>query len=316
MTALSSTSSGDFDSPATSVPPRTKKHQGRKMKRKRKKKKWVDSSHSGGGSVIMTLTEREVCDEVSQEYLNGGKRGRAVLGSNEDCPDSRRDRTKVCGGHQEHLQKLNRHPSLVLNADYQPLSNLPLSVWSWQDTVKAVFGGKVTVVDVYPGVFIRAVNLEIALPSVIAMNEYIPQNNQRPAFTRRNVFLRDGYRCQYCSQLFHTKDLSLDHYVPRCMGGRLNWENAVTSCKKCNGRKGSLLPSDLHAVGMKVLCEPRVPTKYDLAAVADRMLPRRVHPTWALYLGHQAVSDIDPLISSDEKHKYTVDEDEIMMFDV
>ena len=101
------------------------------------------------------------------------------------------------------------------------MSLLPLSLWCWQDAVKAIFQGKVTVVDTYPDVFIRAVNIDMPLPSVIALNEYVPKKDQTPAFTRRNVFLRDGYRCQYCNQYFRTNDLTLDHFVPRSMGGRL-----------------------------------------------------------------------------------------------
>jgi 5-methylcytosine-specific restriction endonuclease McrA len=65
--------------------------------------------------------------------------------------------------------------------------------------------------------------MDVDLPSVIALTEYVPQPRQNPAFTRRNVFLRDGYRCQYCAQRYHTQDLSLDHFVPRCVGGRLEW---------------------------------------------------------------------------------------------
>lgn len=100
---------------------------------------------------------------------------------------------------------------------------LPLSLWSWQDAVKAIFSGKVTVVDVYPDVTIRTTSLEIPLPSVIALNEYVPVGHKSPAFTRRNVFLRDDYKCQYCRQRFHTNDLSLDHVVPRSTGGVLSW---------------------------------------------------------------------------------------------
>lgn len=59
----------------------------------------------------------------------------------------------------------------------KPISYLPLSTWNWQESIKAVFSGKVTVVDVYPGVMIRAANLEIPLPSVIALNEYAPRPN-------------------------------------------------------------------------------------------------------------------------------------------
>lgn len=165
------------------------------------------------------------------------------------------------------------------------MSFLPLSLWHWQEAVKAIFSGKVTVVDVYEDVTIRAANLEIPLPSVIALNEYVPKYHQTPAFTKRNVFLRDEYRCQYCNEHFHTRDLSIDHVVPRCQGGLLHWENAVTSCHACNGRKGSLRVEELRSVGMRLLRPPRVPSQYELASIAGRMLPRRVHATWEPYLG-------------------------------
>lgn len=126
--------------------------------------------------------------------------------------------------HMEYMKKLDGRPALVLNADYQPLSHIPLSLWSWQDAVKAVFAGRVTVVDVYPGVSIQSIHIEIPLPSVIALNEYVPEASQsKPPFSRKNVFLRDGYRCQYCAKRFRNADLSLDHYVPRCKGGTLTW---------------------------------------------------------------------------------------------
>jgi 5-methylcytosine-specific restriction endonuclease McrA len=123
-------------------------------------------------------------------------------------------------------------PALVLNADYQPLSFTPLSLWSWQEAVKAVFRGKVTVVDVYENVVVRGVSLAIPLPSVIALNEYVCNHKSIPAFTKRNVYLRDEYKCQYCNgQFFSQNDLSIDHVHPRCKGGRLQWENAVVRAR-------------------------------------------------------------------------------------
>lgn len=71
-------------------------------------------------------------------------------------------------------RKLDRHSALVLNADYQPLRMLPLSTWSWQTTIKAVLTGKAVVVDVYPDVYVRAVSLDMPVPSVIALHEYAP----------------------------------------------------------------------------------------------------------------------------------------------
>lgn len=115
----------------------------------------------------------------------------------------------------------------------QPLSYLPLSLWSWQDAVKAVFCGKVTVVDVYPDISVRTASIEVPLPSIIALTDYVQPKNQKPAFTRRNVFLRDEYRCQYCDQRFHTADLSLDHVIPRSAGGVLSWYVQCCSVFRC-----------------------------------------------------------------------------------
>lgn len=62
-------------------------------------------------------------------------------------------------------------------------------------------------------------------------------------------------------------------------------ENTVTCCKKCNSKKGSTMPNQLHSIGMKLRREPRCPSKYELAAEAGKMVPRRVHPTWKPFLG-------------------------------
>ena len=86
---------------------------------------------------------------------------------------------------------LNACPALVLNADYQPLSYYPLSVWNWQEAVKAIFLDRVAVVSHYDRV-IRSPGFEMQLPSVVALKQYVPQD-RRPPFTRFNVFLRDRF---------------------------------------------------------------------------------------------------------------------------
>mmetsp|Transcript_37456 Transcript_37456/g.44694 ORF Transcript_37456/g.44694 Transcript_37456/m.44694 type:complete len:342 (-) Transcript_37456:291-1316(-) len=243
---------------------RTTKRKNKYNKKKMRAQK-RSQTRSNGTSLLVT--------DVASQYASGYEgilRGAAMKRSQD---------------HITYLKMLDRHSTLVLNADYQPLNALPLSQYSWQETVKSVFAGKVVVVDVYPNVTIRAVNMNIPLPSVIALTEYVPQPSQTPIFTRKNVFLRDSYTCQYCARHYRIQDLSLDHVIPRCMGGRLEWENAVTCCKKCNGRKGSCLPNNLHSVGMKLIRKPRIPTKYELAAVVGTMTPRRVHPTWTPFLG-------------------------------
>ncbi|GMH79438.1 hypothetical protein TrLO_g3610 [Triparma laevis f. longispina] len=178
------------------------------------------------------------------------------------------------------------YPALVLNADYQPLSLLPLSLWSWQESIKAVFSGRVSVVDSYDYI-IRGVGLSVPLPSVIALHDYIPEATQKsPAFTRRNIFLRDDYKCQYCSSKFAPRDLTLDHVVPRCEGGRLEWKNAVSCCRVCNGRKGCKSLKECENIGMKLRRNPTRPTMRELNTKAGKLLPRLVHESWKPYLEH------------------------------
>ena len=65
----------------------------------------------------------------------------------------------------------------------------------------------------------------------------------------------------------------------------------MTSCRKCNGRKGSTLPSNLRQIGMRLLRQPSIPTKWELAANAEKMVPKRVHPTWRPFLGLNMLPD-------------------------
>ena len=107
------------------------------------------------------------------------------------------------------MMPLSAFPALVLNADYQPLSYYPLSLWGWQDAVKAIFLDRVAVVSNYDRV-IRSPGFEFRLPSVVALKQYIPQD-RRPPFTRFNVFLRDRFACQYCRRPHAAQELTFDH---------------------------------------------------------------------------------------------------------
>ncbi|CAJ1945635.1 unnamed protein product [Cylindrotheca closterium] len=247
-----------------------------KSKKKPRKRRVKHKASQGS-----PLNLNELSDHVSESYI-ASRHG--TIGS-KAMSRGIFDRGDGIDEQAESLKQLNARPALVLNADYQPMTYLPLSLWSWQEAVKAVFNGKVQVVDVYPDITVRAASLEIPLPSVIALTEYVRPASTTPAFTRRNVFLRDEYRCQYCGEHFHTADLSLDHVVPRSQGGVLSWDNAVTCCKKCNGRKGSTPVSQLSKIGMRLLNPPRAPTQMQLAAKAAKMVPKRVHPTWKPYIG-------------------------------
>ncbi|MEM7224865.1 MAG: HNH endonuclease [Pseudomonadota bacterium] len=170
-------------------------------------------------------------------------------------------------------------PALVLNADFRPLSYFPLSVWAWQDSVKAVFLDRVNIVSEYDRV-VRSPNFEMRLPSVISLKEYI-HLDRRPAFTRFNVFLRDHFDCQYCGQHFRSEELTFDHLIPRSRGGRTSWDNVITACQCCNLKKGNRMPDECH---MHPLRPPEQPTTYQLQRNGRAFPPNFLHESWSDYL--------------------------------
>ena len=168
------------------------------------------------------------------------------------------------------------HPALVLNADFRPLSYYPLSLWPWQETIKAVFLDRVDVVSTYDQV-VRSPSFEMQLPSVVALKSYVTQD-RTPAFTRFNLFLRDSFTCQYCGW---GEDLTFDHVIPRSRGGRTSWENIVTACAPCNLRKGGRTPKEAQ---MPPARPARRPAAYELQELGRRFPPHHLHQSWMDYL--------------------------------
>src|SRR5436305_2350386 len=167
-------------------------------------------------------------------------------------------------------------PALVLNADFRPLSYYPLSLWSWQDAIKAVFLDRVNIVEHYDRA-VRSPSFEIQLPSVVSLKSFV-RPSTHPAFTRFNVFLRDRFVCQYCSA---DDDLTFDHIVPRSRGGQTTWENVVAACSPCNLRKGNLTPQQARMFPRQA---PFAPTVHQLHRNGRLFPPNYLHDSWLDYL--------------------------------
>ena len=178
---------------------------------------------------------------------------------------------------------LRQHPALVLNADYRPLSYLPLSLWPWQEAIKAAYLDRVDVVAEYDAV-VRSPSITIRIPSVVVLKDYVkPQ--KRVAFTRFNLFLRDEFRCQYCGG---KGELTFDHVVPRCQGGITSWHNVVAACSRCNLRKGA---RSLAQVGFHLRRAPRQPEAEKLRNIGRKFPPNHLHQTWMDFLYWDAELD-------------------------
>ena len=164
----------------------------------------------------------------------------------------------------------------MLNADYRPLSYYPLSLWSWQDAVKAAWLDRVQIVAEYDEI-VRSPTTEIRIPSVVVLRDYVkPQRTV--AFTRFNLFLRDEFSCQYCGA---RGDLTFDHVVPRTRGGRTSWENVVAACSKCNLKKGS---RSLKQSGLQLRKPIRKPQAEELRNLGRKFPPGHLHESWVDFL--------------------------------
>ena len=103
--------------------------------------------------------------------------------------------------------------------------------------------------------WVRTARLSIAVPKVIRLLGYDRFPREHVKLNRRNIYARDGSRCQYCGKHFPTRELTLDHVLPRVQGGENSWTNLVCACVRCNARKGGRTPVE---AGMRLL---RVPVK-------------------------------------------------------
>lgn len=169
---------------------------------------------------------------------------------------------------------LSAYPALVLNADYRPLSLYPLSLMGVEDSIRAAFKGTVNVLATYDRVM-RSPSTEMKIPSVVALKVY-QRPPERPSFTRFNVFLRDRFRCQYCGEKFRGNDLTFDHVIPRCRGGKTEWTNITSACSSCNTDKDDQIIVPRQA--------PFEPTLGDLMKAAREFPPNHCHETWLDFL--------------------------------
>jgi 5-methylcytosine-specific restriction endonuclease McrA len=126
--------------------------------------------------------------------------------------------------------------------------------------------------------YIRTIHFEIQVPRVIRLLTYDRLPRTKVKFNRRNIFARDGNRCQYCGKRFPTGELSLDHVMPRSRGGGTDWENIVCACVRCNVRKGGRTPGE---AGMKLT---KVPIKPRTSPTLGLKLANRKYQSWKTFL--------------------------------
>jgi 5-methylcytosine-specific restriction endonuclease McrA len=140
-------------------------------------------------------------------------------------------------------------PVLVLNQNYEPLN-----VCNEKRAIVLLDRGKAEVLEHGEGV-LRSASQSIRCPSVIRLVYMIRRPRPKARLTRREIFMRDGYTCQYCGS--RTKDLTIDHVTPRSRGGKHTWENLVSACRACNHRKGGKSLEESRMVLRRAPHQPR-----------------------------------------------------------
>ena len=162
---------------------------------------------------------------------------------------------------------------LVLNQNYEPLN-----VCNARRAFVLLGRGKAEVLEHGEG-GIRTPSVIYPLPSVIRMVYMIKRPRPRMRLSRREIFNRDGHTCQYCGK--QTRDLTVDHVIPRRRNGRHEWENLTSACKKCNHRKAGRTPKEARMRLLKQPFTPRVNSYYVVHRYLDgRENWRKFLPGW------------------------------------
>lgn len=143
---------------------------------------------------------------------------------------------------------------LVLNQNYEPLNTCHP-----RRAVVLVDVGKAEVLEL-DGLVFRSPTRTFRIPSVIRLYRLVKRPRPRVRLTRREVFIRDHYACQYCGVA--TRDLTVDHVIPRHRGGSHAWENVVSACRTCNHRKGGRTLEEAQMGLRRLPFEPRATPRY------------------------------------------------------
>ena len=140
--------------------------------------------------------------------------------------------------------------TLLLSAGYEPIK-----VVSWQRAITLLTLGKIEVLEEYDRE-VRSPTIVFKMPAVVRLLRMFKRNKRVLKFSRINIYARDKYRCQYCSQKLPISELTYDHVIPRSKGGKTAWDNIVAACAACNRRKGNRTPEQAH---MRLLTRPTRP---------------------------------------------------------
>ncbi|MFW6173210.1 MAG: HNH endonuclease [Elusimicrobiota bacterium] len=173
------------------------------------------------------------------------------------------------------MSSLLKSPVLILNKSW-----MPINVKTFEHLMSKVFGGKVRLIDdesfvpytweqwvenfsiktfdeeEYGYKWINAVNIKIRLPEIAVLNKYDKMYTNGVRLSRKNLYIRDKFKCQYCDTYLTLSKSTIDHVNPKVNGGQKRWDNVVLACKECNTKKSGRTPEEAH---MTLKRKPKAP---------------------------------------------------------
>jgi len=194
--------------------------------------------------------------------------------------------------------KVNHRKCLVLNADYSPLYIISWKralVWSIKNSYNKNIG--VEIIDFYQDDFINGVNgKKFPVPAIAKTSIYRKHNNSTVNFSRKNLFIRDNYICQYCGENKDLSQLTYDHVVPKSQwdytknGSPTNWTNIVTACLSCNRKKGNKTPKQANMPLLNLPHKPSKSIKYLPLKTYLSKIKDEIPSEWMAYLPQSYIS--------------------------
>jgi hypothetical protein len=185
---------------------------------------------------------------------------------------------------------MKNHSVLVLNSNWQPFD-----IWGWQRAMVKLLKGNVYMAEKYDWTIRDGKGQEYDVPCVLVLKKYINAHNKPAPYGKRNIAARDGYTCQYCGEMFPSRELTIDHVIPRSKwkklgsGGSPNkMTNAVASCETCNRKKGDRTPKEAN---MMLLSEPK--NILQSKAFVLKFIHTKIPQEWLDYITIEGKKHID-----------------------
>jgi len=183
----------------------------------------------------------------------------------------------------------NHKRCLLLNGDYSPLSIIPWQkaiVWSMRSNN---YKYAIEIIDFYRNDYINGVDKKYPIPAVAKTYRFFKINNQSVTFSRKNIFIRDDYTCQYCGEKYELNSLTYDHVIPKSKWKSIkdsptSWTNIVTACTWCNRRKGSRTPKEANMPLKNLPIKPNKNLKYLPITSHLSKIKDQIPTEWTPYL--------------------------------